>query len=356
MHRPIDRRRFNLALLAGAFSGPSAMAQTHTEDPYLWLEAVHGEKAMAWVRERNAATEAVLHADPGFGALQTSLRAVLDSREQIPYVVRRGDALYNFWRDDRNPRGLWRRTSLAEYRKLQPAWDTVLDIDALGKAEGENWVWAGATAFGPDYQRCLLALSRGGADATVVREFDLVAKQFVGGGFSLPEAKTRVDWIDIDHLYVASDFGPGSLTDSGYPRIIKRWRRGTPLSAATTVFEGQVSDVSVSVSVDRTPGFERTVFGRATDFYNALEFLQAGEQQLALPKPSDASLSFWREHVLIELRSDWVQGGQTWPRGALLVGKAADFMAGKAVLQALFLPTAARSLAGFTATRSTLVL
>ncbi len=327
-----------------------------TPDPYLWLEDVLGERALQWVRERNAESEALLQAEPGFEALRSSIREVLDSKEQIPYVTRRGDGFYNLWRDASNPRGLWRRASLAEYRKPQPAWETVIDIDALAQAEGENWVWGGATSLAPDYRLALVALSRGGADAQVLREFDTVTKRFVEGGFALPEAKSSADWIDADQLYVGTDFGPGSLTDSGYPRVIKRWQRGQPLGAAVTVFEGEKQDVAVSVSVDSTPGYERTLFVRALDFYNTRVFLLQGEQLVPLDKPQDAQLAFLRDRVFIELRSDWVIGRKTWPRGALLVGDAAAYLKGERRFAALFTPTATRSLAGYTATRETVIV
>ncbi|MDO9074023.1 MAG: prolyl oligopeptidase family serine peptidase [Rubrivivax sp.] len=325
-------------------------------DPYLWLEDVQGARALAWVRERNAESEGVLQAGAGFDGLRAQLLEVLDSKEQIPYVTRRGDGLYNFWRDAANPRGLWRRTTLAEYRKPKPAWETVIDVDALGQAEGENWVWASATCLGPDYRRCMVALSRGGADATVVREFDTVTKRFVAGGFTLPEAKTQVEWKDADTLYVGTDFGPGSLTDSGYARVIKAWQRGTPLAQAATVFEGEARDVAAYVEVDPTPGFERTVFGRALDFYTSRSFLLQGQALLPLAKPADAKLAFWRQHVLLELRSDWTVDGKAWPRGALLVADAAAFLKGERNFTALFTPTATRSLASFGATRSKLLL
>ncbi len=346
------------ALTLGLTSTCNTMAQTAPEpqDPYLWLEDVQGERALAWVRERNAESEGLLQARPGFEALRKQLREVLDSKEQIPYVVRRGEALYNFWRDAANPRGLWRRTTLVEYRKPEPAWETVIDVDALGKAEGENWVWSGATCLGPDYRRCMVALSRGGADASVVREFDTVAKRFVEGGFTLPEAKTQVEWKDADTLYVGTDFGPGSLTDSGYARVIKAWRRGTPLAAASTVFEGEAEDVAAYVVVDLTPGFERTEVGRVPDFYSSRGFLLQGQALLPIDKPADAKLAFWREHVLVELRSDWTVSGQTWPRGALLVAKADAYLKGERKFTALFTPTATRSLASYGATRSKLLL
>jgi prolyl oligopeptidase len=346
------------ALAAGLLACTPAMSQTkdQDQDPYLWLEDVQGERALAWVRERNAESEAVLQAQPGFEAARTSIREVLDSREQIPYVERQGGWFYNLWRDADNPRGLWRRATLAEYRKPKPAWETVIDLDALAKAEAENWVWAGAACLAPEYRRCLVSLSRGGADASVVREFDTVTKRFVDDGFKLPEAKTQVDWIDADHVYVGTDFGPGSLTDSGYPRVIKRWRRGQPLAAATTVFEAQPKDVYAFVSVDHTPGWERTVFGRAPDFYKSSTFLLDGRALVPIDKPEDAQLSFRRDRVFVELRSDWALPGQTWPRGSLLVADAAAYLKGERRFTALFTPTATRSLAGFTLTRDVVLL
>jgi prolyl oligopeptidase len=282
---------------------------------------------------------------------------ILNSRDRIPYVTRHGDWYYNLWRDDKNKRGLWRRTTLDEYRKPLPAWETVLDLDALAARESENWVWARASCFAPSYRRCLLALSRGGADAVVMREFDTVDKRFIDGGFALPEAKSDVTWIDEDTLYVGTDFGPGSLTESGYPRIIKRWRRGQPLVDAVTVFEGETKDVAASVTVDRTPGFERTVFERSLDFYNSRQFLLAPDGTTAeIDKPRDTSVNFRREHVLLELRSDWKVGNALHPRGSLLVADAQAYLGGQRRLTTLFTPTATRSLAGYTVTRTRIVL
>ena len=325
-------------------------------DPYLWLEDVQGERALDWVRQRNAESEALLQAQPGYETLRASIREVLDSREQIPQVSRRGDWLYNLWRDAAHPRGLWRRTTLAEYRQAEPTWETVIDIDALGQAEGENWVWAGATCLGPDYRRCLVSLSRGGADAHVVREFDTVAKAFVEGGFVLPEAKCNVDWLDADTVFVGTDFGPGSLTDSGYPRVVKRWRRGQALIDAATVFEAQASDMVAYASVDPTPGYERVSLYRLVDFYNNELFLLAGDRAVRVDKPDDAQLRFWRERVLIELRSDWQLGKQTFARGSLLVADAAGYLAGGRLLTPLFTPSPTRSLSGYATMRSTLLL
>lgn len=349
----MTRKLMAIALLAAT---TTTMTTAQTADPHLWLEDVSGERALAWVRERNAEAERLLQAQPGFDAAKAAIREVLDSKAQIPYVQRRGKHLYNLWKDGANPRGLWRRTTLAEYRKPQPQWETVIDLDALGKAEKENWVWAGAACLGPEYRRCLVSLSRGGADATVVREFDTVTRRFVDGGFFVPEAKTSVDWIDADTVFVGSDFGAGSLTDSGYPRVVKRWKRGAPLAQAQTVFEGERKDVAAYVSVDRTPGFERTTAARMLDFYNSKLWLLQGTTLVPIAKPDDANLAFHREHVLIELRSDWTIGGRTFARGSLLVGDAAAYLKGERALTPLFTPTPTRSLAAFTATRDAVLL
>lgn len=339
---------------AAATSG--AVAMTAGDDPYLWLEEVTGERALAWVRDRNAQSRRVLEAHPRFTVMRDTFRRILDSREKVPYVSRQGDWFYNLWRDAEHPRGLWRRTTLADYRRPQPNWEAVIDLDALARTERENWVWSGATCLGPAYRRCLVQLSRGGADATVVREFDTVDKRFVADGFQLPEAKTSIDWIDADTVVVGSDFGPGSLTDSGYPRVLKQWKRGQPLAAARTVFEAQARDVSAFVSIDRTPGWERTVFGRSTDFYNTEQHLWIDGRLVAIDRPTDSEITFWRDALLLKLRSAWTIGAHTWPAGSLLVTDARAYLAGQRRFEALFTPTATRSLSSYTLTRTHVLL
>ena len=202
------------AVLLIAFAG-SLFAD---EDPYMWLEEVEGEKALEWVEERNKESLSVLEELPTFQPMFDRHMAIYNSDERIAAPSIQGDYIYNFWRDEKNERGLWRRTTLEEYRKAEPAWETVLDLDALAKAEDENWVWKGADCLYPDYERCILSLSRGGADATVSREFDVVKKEFVDGGYYLPEAKGGTSWLDRDQVLVMTDFGEGSMTSSGYPR------------------------------------------------------------------------------------------------------------------------------------------
>lgn len=333
-------------------------AQAAGDDAYSWLEEVSGDKQLAWARARNAETAKELAETADFVQLKADLLKILDSKERIPYVSKRGKFFYNFWRDDKNPRGLWRRTTLAEYRKADPKWELLLDLDALAKAEGENWVWAGAEALkAGGYRHCLLSLSRGGADAGLVREFDLQTRSFVKDGFQLPEAKGGASWINKDSVFVQTDFGPGSMTDSGYPRQVKLWKRGTPLAGARLVYEGRRTDMSISAGHDDTEGFERDFVFHTIAFYNSEQFLLAADGSLRkIDVPNDATASVNREWLLVELRSPWAVGGSTYPAGALLAGRFDDFMAGKRELTMLYEPAANSSLAGYNWTRHHLIL
>ena len=256
------------------------------EDPYLWLEEVLGDQALAWVKAQNAVTQTELEKQPEFEALRRDLLAILDSDARIPLVSKHGDYFYNFWRDQQNERGLWRRTTLEEYKKAEPRWEVLLDLDALGKTENENWVWKSVSMLRPDYDRALIHLSRGGADATVSREFDLTTRQFVGDGFSRPEAKGSVGWIDRDQVFIQTDFGTGSMTSSGYPRLAKRWRRGTAMEEATLIYEGLPSDLAIGAMHDDAPGFERNFVSRTLAFYNdELYLVGDGDRSLILLLP-----------------------------------------------------------------------
>lgn len=329
---------------------------THIDDPYLWLEAIDSEPARAWVEARNAATEAELERDPRFAPLRERLKGILDSSDKIPYVGVHGGWCYNFWRDAIHVRGIWRRTTLDEYRKPAPGWETVLDLDALARLENENWVWAGASWLEPQADRCLVSLSRGGGDARVVREFDLATRAFVADGFTLPEAKSDVAWIDRDTLFVGTDFGPGSLSESGYPRIVKEWQRGTPLAAASTVYEAAPGDMAASGYQDNSPGWERAFVLRQIDFYTSELFWRREGQLLRIDKPRDASAFALRDQLVVELRSDWTIDGITYPQGALLATGFDDFVAGGRAFEVLFAPTPTTSLDSVAATRTSLLL
>jgi len=330
---------------------PATTAAEPPADPHLWLEDVTGEKQLAWVRERNAESVQSLAESDDFKRLESRLLGILDSKDRIPMVSKIGNRLYNFWRDARNPKGVWRRTTLEEYRKAEPAWETVLDLDALAAAEHENWVWHGATVLEPEDRLCLVSLSRGGADADVVREFDLETRQFVTGGFTLPEAKSRVAWRDRDSLFVATDFGPGSLTTSGYPRTVREWRRGEPLADAPVVFEGQADDMSVGAYRDLTPGFERDFVTRQITFWTNELFVRRAGKLEKVEKPDDANAAVHREWLLVELRSDWEVGGKTYTAGSLLATDFDGRLAGRRELHVLFAPTERTSLVAWAGTR-----
>ncbi|MCV7043640.1 S9 family peptidase [Mycobacterium frederiksbergense] len=329
----------------------ASLAPEDPTDPYLWLEDVTGDDALDWVRRHNEPTLTDL-GDDEFEAMRTEALQVLDTDARIPYVRRRGDYLYNFWRDETNPRGLWQRTTLESYRSDTPDWDVVIDVDALAAADGENWVWAGADVIEPDHALALISLSRGGADAVVVREFDMRTREFVTGGFELPEAKTQITWEDANTVLVGTDFGPDSLTDSGYARLVKRWRRGDALADAVTVYSGEQADVIVAASVDRTPGFERTMISRAVDFFNDEIYELRGEELLRIDAPTDASVSVHHDWLLIELRTDW----DGYAAGSLLAASYAEFIAGTKNLTVVFEPDARTSLHQYSWTRDRLVV
>ncbi|HQR21791.1 MAG TPA: prolyl oligopeptidase family serine peptidase [Burkholderiaceae bacterium] len=350
------------AFLLSIHFGATPAQTPAMDDPYLWLEDVSGDRALDWVRGRNAVAEKEFSADPRYEPLRRGLLAIFDSKERIPLVERYGDDVYNFWRDAEQPRGVWRRTSLAGYRKPQPDWEILIDLDRIAADDGENWVWSGATCLRPErsgepYRRCLIALSRGGADATVVREFDLETRRFVADGFNLPsEAKQDAAWKDIDAIWVATDFGPGSMTASGYPRIVKEWKRGEPLAAARTVYEGLTSDVGVGAYSELESGRRRDWVTREIDFYNRERFVEREGKWVRVDVPTDASVIAFQDWLLIRLRAPWTVGGTTWPTGALLAARFEAFMQGERSFDQLYTPTARSSLEEIRTTRSAVLI
>ena len=299
---------------AGMTISLAAMAQT-TDDPYLWLEDVLGDKPLAWVRSRNAESQPLIEGRPEFKPIHERLLGIYNSRERIPAVVKRGKWLYNFWQDGDNPRGLWRRTTRDQYRKKDPAWETVIDVDKLDADEKQPWVWGGADCLYPDYTRCLVRLAPGGSDAAEVREFDTVSKAFVKDGFNVPLAKSDTAWRDRDTVYVATDFGAGSLTTSGYPRIVKEWKRGTPLAAAKTVLEGKASDVSVSAGVYNEKGRRYEMAVDAVSFFEKDSYLRVGDEWKRLDVPRDADVGFGNGYLFLQLKKDWARRRDTKTSG-----------------------------------------
>jgi prolyl oligopeptidase len=352
------RRFLALAMLSlPPLSAATTPATPPPDDPYLWLEDVEGAKPLEWVEAQNKVSLAELTAAPGYQALYDRLLAINDSRARIPAVVKRGAFYYNFWQDKTNPRGLWRRTTPEDYRNDNPKWETVLDLDALARDEKQNWVWSAPVPLYPDYDRYLLRLSRGGGDATVVREFDLATKTFVKAQpFDLPEGKNSVTWLDRDTLFVGTNFGPGALTDSGYPRTVKLWRRGTALADAPLVFAGEATDVAVNGYVTNEPGYHREFIRRAITFYTSETYLHEAGKLTKLELPLDAQPGTYRDQITVELRSAWTTGGRTYPAGALLAMNYARFLKGERDFAFLFTPGPRTSLVGTSDTKNHLIV
>lgn len=343
-------------LLATVVTAGLATA-SELEDPFFWLEEIDGERASAWVREQNAKTTAAFAAQPIYRAMYDRALAILDSAERIPFPSLYNTTVYNFWQDERNQRGVWRRTTLESYRLASPAWETVLDIDALVAAENVPWVFKGATCLPPVYRRCMVALSRGGGDAVEYREFDTAGKSFVKDGFFLPEAKSQVAWKDEDTLWVGTDFGPGSLTTSGYPRLVKLWSRGTPLTDARLVFAGEPTDMVVSGATVFKGEYRYDVVVRTPQFFRAETFLRLDGRLVKLDLPADANVQgMFADHLLFSLRSDWSVGGVTYTAGSLLAAPLDDFLRGSRGFEVLFKPDARTSLGQVTSTRDRLLM
>ena len=390
---PVFGRRFSA--LASA-----EQALKMTSDPYIFLEEVESEESLKFAREANDACLKAL-GDPTKSETGTYDRIlqVLESDDRIPYASKYGrddddnEVLFNFWKDSKNPKGLWRRTTMESYCSDNPEWTTVLDVDELAKKDDISWVWKGSTPLprardpmsqgGKKVTRALLQLSRGGSDATHVKEFDLLTGDFVTDNpFILPEAKTRASYKSRNVLTVGTDFGPDSLTDSGYPRVIKEWVRGTDLKDAPIVFEGDKKDVSVSAYVDdqrENHGGIYEVHSRALTFYTSKYWVRKVQYEHLLapddparegvPEPEDfvevdvqedAEIDFVGKLMIISLRSDWEPvPGQTFKQGSRIYTDAETFLKkGKDACEfkILFEPTERTAYDGYSLTQNYLIV
>jgi prolyl oligopeptidase len=335
----------------------AALTAQGADDPYQWLEEVQGEKAVAWVKEQNAKTLKVLEARPEYMPIYDRTLQILDSKEKIPTPDLLGDYVYNFWKDESHERGIWRRTSLASYRTPAPQWETVLDVDALAKADGKPWVFKSATCLPPADTRCLIRLAPGGSDAAIIREFDTKTKAFVPGGFELPEAKSEVAWRDENTVWVGTDFGEGSLTTSGYPRIVKLWTRETPLSAAKTIFEGKADDVGAFGTSDILSDGRYDLVTRYPAIFRQDIYILLGDRLVKLNIPQDVTpYVFFRDRLLFSLRTDWTVSGKTYPEGTLLAADVDDMLNGNLQPEVLFEPTARISLAAVKRTKDRVLI
>jgi len=320
------------------------------DDPYLWLEEVEGEKALEWVHAKNEHSLGMLKNDARFEGLMASALRDYNASDKIAYGKLRGGSVHNYWQDSTNVRGLWRRTSGKSYASGEPKWISILDVDKLAKDEDENWVYKGRECLPPDFGTCLVELSRGGGDAVVVREFDAVMKRF-SGSFNTPEAKQTMTWINRDTVLVASDFGEGSMTDSGYANQVKIWRRGHPLESARILHEGNTKDVGSFPFSSHRPDGNYAGIIRAPDFFTEVIYIMEGNQdleemrELMLPRTINFQ-GIFGDNIILQLRADWNIGGQTVQSGSLVSVNIQDAMGGLVAnnLRVVYAPSASVSI------------
>lgn len=330
-------------------------------DTHLYLEEVLGEQALDKVTSWNTRTLDRLMADPLFEDMQAEALEILNSKDKIAYVAYRGGAVHNFWQDADSVRGKWRTTSLDDYLSGSPTWETVLDYDALAKAEDKNWVYKGNSCLAPDYTRCMISLSDGGKDAVVRREFDTVTKTFVEDGFVTAESKGTLSWLDKDHLVIGVDFGDGTMTDSGYPMVAKLWTRGTPLTEAVELGRGVQADVGYWPGVlELSDGRSEIIISRSMTFYTSEVFwvpMKDGKPgapvKMPIPEKSDLSGEF-KGQVLLRLNEDW-RGHKS---GTLVSFGIDDFMEDEEIsdVHVVYKPNARSSINGYGATQSKLMM
>ncbi|GAA0206426.1 prolyl oligopeptidase family protein [Actinomadura yumaensis] len=349
--------------MAQTASSAPAFATSEASDPYVWLEEVEGERAMEWVKAHNAHSLGVLQGDPRYETLHQQALEIVQSRDRIPAPGFTHDGhIDNFWQDAQHVRGVWRRTTLDSYKTAEPQWETVLDIDALAEAESANWVYKGSTCLAPEERYCLISLSNGGKDAVTLREFDSVTRSFVEGGIYLPESKGGASWINKDTLLVARDFGPGTLTNSGYPMVVKRMRRGENLDQADVLFMGEPTDVSVSGYTlrDADGVLKATLINRSIDFYSSETYRVTDDGavvKLALPAKSDIT-GLVAGKLVVSLKQDWTApSGQDFKSGDLIAWPLDAWLEDPATPAVLVLrPTERQAVEGVNATRNTLVV
>jgi len=356
-NKPLVIAALSAGVLAGCNTTPEKNIVIKPDSDYQWLEQVDDKKALAWVTQNNNSAFNVLKNNQFYQQSFDANLTLLNSTDRIAYATQRGDYLYNFWTDKDHKRGIYRRTTLTEYQKDSPAWETILDIDALAEKDGQSWVYKGMDCLSPDYNRCLVSLSPGGSDAAVVKEFDISQKAFVKDGFELPEAKSSISWIDQDTVFVGTDFGEGTMTDSGYPAVVKLWQRGTPLTSATTVYQSDKTSVAAGGYVLRDGKSKLNVIYDATTFYSSKQFvlIDGVKTQLAIPKDADIK-AFIHGELFIQLKSDWTTNNATYVQGSIVYAPINDVINETATYQTLISPTDSLSISSVRTTKSALLV
>ena len=343
-----------IIILSALITGYS-FAQDQT-DPNLWLENIDSAKALTWVKAHDKKTLDVLEKFPDFKKIEKQNMDILDSKERIAYPSIVGNYVYNFWQDPQHERGIWRRTKLDDYLS-SPKWETLLDIDSMSSADNAKWVFKGANFLYPKFERCIVSLSKGGGDAVIKREYDPNKKEFIKDGFELPAAKSDVAWKDENTLFVGTDYGEGSMTQSGYPRIVKEWKRGTKLSDARTLYEGKVSDVSVSAFSIYTPEGNFNFINEGKTFYSSDLYYLDNEKLVKVDIPEDAQFDgLFKGQMLVELKSDWNTGGKLYKQGALIALDFKKFMNGNRDFEVVYQPDERSSITSISTTKNFLLI
>lgn len=352
-------RHLALSLLAFTLAGSAGMAATTDDDPYIWLEDTYGAKPIEWVEAENERTFAVLKTDPRYAGFYAEALKIVQAEDRIPTPAFLDGAIVNFWRDATHVQGVWRTTSKAEFQKAAPQWKTLIDLDALGKAEGKTWVWKGAVCEPQGERRCLVQLSDGGEDAVSVREFDVPSAAFVESGFNLPTSKQDLAWMDADTLLVARDWGGGTMTASGYPFVVKALRRGAPLTEAKEVYRGAASDVGVApFSLIDGKGNRAIGIVRATTFFGSEKYLLTDKGAAKLPFPDKSDISGLVDgRMIVRLNEAWTpEGSQPIAAGAIVAVDLAALRAGTAPkVETLFSPGPRQSVDEIATTRSAVI-
>lgn len=341
---------FTLFLLSNIYT---MMAQ---EDPYLWLEEVDGTKALEFVQTQNKSTLAVLTQQKEYQDIYNKSLAIINATDRIAMPAIYGKYIYNFWQDKIHVRGIWRRATSASYNAGKPVWETLLDLDAMSKKDDIKWVFKGAEGLYPKFDRFIVKLSKGGGDAVVIKEYDAVAKKFISNGFELPESKCNVSYLDKNTLIVGTDFGQGSMTNSGYPRLVKLWERGTPLSSAKNIFEGEATDVSDNGSVLRDGDKSYLTLVKSETFYTSKVFVYQNDNAIPLQIPEDADIQgILNDQLIVELKSDWTVDGQTFKQGAAVSATFSLLLEGKKDIHLIYEPDAFSSVDAITQTKNFLL-
>jgi len=348
---------FIMLLLILPGCGEKKNKNAESADNYLWLEDVESEKSLAWAREQNRISDEVLPVQPVYTELRDRYLEVFNDRDRIIYPDITGDMSYNLWQDEKNERGLWRRMTKKDYLAGKDVWEPVIDLDALSAEEGRKWVFHGASWLGPENRYCLLYISDGGKDEGVIREFDAVEKKFVEGGFFIPESKGSAAWIDMDHILVATNYGQGTMTSSGYPAIAKIWTRGEDPANAATLHRTDTTNMGIFVNSSEVNGKRYVTLNESIGFYESSIYLLTPEGLKTLDIPRDVETrGIFRDQLLLYLQSDWNINDEIYKTGTLVSYDLPAFLSGTPKIMTIYEPVDRESLGGVMTTRDFIVI